>query len=370
VYSLSRVAMAIVHLALGLALASPAGAQGGTAAPTELEIASYNVQLAMPDAISHLLREWPGHKPNVAARARAIAARLACFDVVGLQEVVSDRRRRQLLEGLEAHGRACGKPSRLPSGRMFTLIDGPDATGPGLPPVDDELALASRLPIVASAAHVYENSSIDESVVAKGVLHARLARGAGEVLDVFVTHLQAGKEHPEIRRRQIEELAGFVRARASGGTSPVLVMGDLNLWGGEPDRADPASEYNFLISALDRAVAPGRFVDLWLATHPDDPETASGTKPRVLSNGTLRPREKRIDYILATVREVVPRSMRRDFFVSDLIVDGAPVGTLSNHAALLATIGLPPVGPGAPPSVQRMVQSPVTARSVQDDQYR
>lgn len=343
---------AIVHLAVGLAaglaVAAPAaaradGMQGvpidrGVAAATVLEIASYNVQLAMPDAISHLLREWPGHKPNVAARARAIAARLACLDVIGLQEVVSDRRRRQLLEELEARGRACDKPSRLPSGRMFTLVDGPDAEGPGLPPVDDELALASRLPIVASAAHVFENRSIAESVVAKGVLHARLTRGAGEVVDVFVTHLQAGKEHPEVRRRQIEELAAFVRARASGGTSPVLVMGDLNLWGGDPDRADPTSEYSFLLRTLNAVVAPGRFVDLWLATHPDDPETASGTKSRVLSNGTLRPREKRIDYILAA-GSVIPRSMRRDFFTSDLIVDGTPVGTLSNHAALLATVG-------------------------------
>lgn len=368
---------AIVHLAVALAVAAPAAARAdgasldgaGGAAATVLEVASYNAQFAMPDVISHVLREWPGHKPNVAARARAIAARLACFDVVGLQEVVSDRRRRQLLAELEARGRACGKPSRLPSGRMFVALDGPDAPGPGLPPVDDELALASRLPIVASGAHVFENRSIEESVVAKGVLHARLARGGGAVIDVFVTHMQAGKEEPEIRRRQIEELAAFVRARASGGTSPVLVMGDLNLWGGAPDRADPTSEYHFLLGALTGAVAPGRFVDLWLATHPDDPETESGTKPRVLSNGALRPREKRIDYILVTGSGASPGSMRRDFFMSDLIVDGTPVGTLSNHAALLATLRWPAAVAGRLPSARRMVQSPATAGSARDDQY-
>ena len=100
-------------------------------------------------------------------------------------------------------------------------------------------------------------------------------------------------------------------------------MGDLNLWGGAPDRADPASEYRQLIAALDAAVAPRRFVDLWLATHPRDPETASGTKPRVLDDGSLRPREKRIDFLLlagaarATARDAPrlpaerPRGRRR-----------------------------------------------------------
>ena len=34
--------------------------------------------------------------------------------------------------------------------------------------------------------------------------------------------------------------------------------------------------------------------------------------------------------------------MRRDFSASDLIVDGEPVGALSDHAALLAEIRLAP----------------------------
>ncbi len=124
-------------------------------------------------------------------------------------------------------------------------------------------------------------------------------------------------------------------------------MGDLNLWGGAPDRADPASEYRHLIAALDAAVAPRRFVDLWLATHPRDPETASGTKPRVLDDGSLRPREKRIDFLLlAGAGRARPLAMRRDFLPSDLVVDGTPLGDLSNHAALLAEIlWLAPAGP-------------------------
>ena len=90
------------------------------------------------------------------------------------------------------------------------------------------------------------------------------------------------------------------------------------------------------------AVAPRPLLDLWLATHPADPETASGTKPRVRVDGTVRPREKRIDYmLLAATPGVRPLTMRRDFLASDLVVDGRPLGHLSDHAALSALIEWP-----------------------------
>ena len=126
-------------------------------------------------------------------------------------------------------------------------------------------------------------------------------------------------------------------------------MGDLNLWGGAVDRADPASEYNHLMAALDAAVAPRRFVDLWLATHPRDPETDSGTKPRILDDGT-RPPAREADRLSAARRRRAarPLAMRRDFLPSDLVVDGEPVGDLSNHAALIAEIvWRPPADPAA-----------------------
>ena len=309
-----------------------------------LAVASYNVQFVTPElpVLGQLLREFPGHKPNVAARARAIGAALACFDVIALQETINDRRRAELLAELEARGRGCGQPSRLPSGRVFELFSGPQIADDSgwLPLVDDELALASRLPVVARGMLTFADAAGEDRLAAKGVLHARLARGQGatDVLDVFTTHLQAGREHGEVRRRQVEELAAFVRRSASA-EGPVLVLGDLNIWGGTVDRADPASEYNHLMQALNAAVAPRRFVDLWLATHAEDPETDSGTKPRRLQDGSLRPREKRIDFLLlAGAERATPLAMRRDFLPSTLRVDGEPVGDLSDHAALFADI--------------------------------
>ena len=331
---------------LTILTASPATAPA--ASPESLAVASYNVQFVTPDLplLREVLREFPGHKPNVAARARAIGTALACFDVIGLQETVNDRRRAELLAELERRGRACGKPSRLPSGRLFAAISGPKlAAEADWPPlVDDKLALASRLPIAAVDTLTFAAAAGADALAAKGALHARLVGGAGraDVLEVYVTHLQADAEQAEIRRRQIDELAAFV-ARTAYDAAPVLVLGDLNLWGGAPDRADPASEYNHLMQALNAAVAPRRFVDLWLATHADDPETHSGTKPRVLEDGSVRPREKRIDFLLlAGADRARPLVMRRDFLPSALVVDGEPVGDLSNHAALLAEIAWRP----------------------------
>ncbi len=342
---MAEVTSRIFDLGLGAALLAGMLTPAAAGEPgLRLTIASYNVQFVMPDLPfpADLVRDLPGQKANVALRARAIGTALACFDVIALQETINDRRRAELLDQLEADGRDCGKPSRLSSGRMFAAVAGPALPdGSLLPLLDDELTLASRLPVESIDMRAFHEAAGADALAAKGVLHARLALGsaAADRLDVFTTHLQAGDDRFEIRTQQIRELADFVRGRA--GSGPVLVMGDFNLWGGDVDRADPGSEYNLLLGALDGAVAPRRFVDLWLAAHPQDPETASGTKPRVLPDGSVRPREKRIDFLLlAGADRALPLAVRRDFLPSEIVVDGAPIGNLSSHAALLAEIAL------------------------------
>jgi endonuclease/exonuclease/phosphatase family metal-dependent hydrolase len=205
-------------LLLSGALVGTGGADGGAddavAAGAALRVASYNVQFVTPDLplLGRVLREWPGHKPNVTERAEAIAERLACFDVVALQETINDQRRREILDRLETAGRACGQPLRLRSGRMFEFVQGPDIErGSWLPLVGNELTLASRLPIVRTAAHIYAHAAEEDALAAKGMLHVRLARGE-DTIDVFVTHLQSGQEHGAVRRAQIEELVSAAAA--------------------------------------------------------------------------------------------------------------------------------------------------------------
>jgi endonuclease/exonuclease/phosphatase family metal-dependent hydrolase len=333
------------------------------AAAGELALASYNVQFVTPEVplLSRLLRELAGHKPNVSARAEAIGQALACRDLIALQETVNDVRRAELFAALQRHGRDCDKPSRLPSGVPFALLSGPalPADAAFLPLVDAALALASRLPVVAHHALTFADAAGADALAAKGVLHARLAPAPASTLDVYVTHLQAGHEHAAVRRGQVGELAAYSQ-RTAAAAGPVLLVGDRGGGGGAPDRADPASEYNHLLAALDAAVAPRRLVDLWLATHPQDPETDSGTKPRRLADGTLRPREKRIDFLLlAGAERAHPLAMRRDFLPSALVVDGAPLGDLSNHAALLAEVLWRPTSNPPPPLTAKAALQPM-----------
>src|SRR5690606_28417492 len=108
-------------------------------------------------------------------------------------------------------------PPWLASGRYFEVLAGPGPAAPSLAGIagwlradaalawlGDEVALASRLPIVASAALTYSTARGTDALAAKGVLHARLRRRdapGGDQLDVFVTHLQAN--HADIRKTQI-----------------------------------------------------------------------------------------------------------------------------------------------------------------------
>ena len=134
---------------------------------------------------------------------------------------------------------------------MFTFVDGPDVANDStwLPLVGNELALASRLPVVAVDSHVYGHAADEDRLAAKGVLHARLARAAADPIDVFVTHLQAGAEHGAVRRRQLEELAAFIRRKVNGAAHPILVLGDFNVRGSRVDRQDPVPTIAFWCSS-------------------------------------------------------------------------------------------------------------------------
>ena len=122
------------------------------------------------------------------------------------------------------------------------------------------------------------------------------------------------------------------------------MLGDLNLWGGTPDRADPASEYNHLMRGAGRGGgAPALRRPLARDPPGATPRPTSGTKPRLLEDGSLRPREKRIDFVLLAGAARASRSRcAATSCRATCVVDGEPVGDLSNHAALFAEIAWRP----------------------------
>ncbi|MDJ0943527.1 MAG: endonuclease/exonuclease/phosphatase family protein [Kiloniellales bacterium] len=295
-----------------------------------LEVIQYNVQFVAPWDFS---RASPKHYPNTEERARAIGRALACFDIVALNETINDRRRRQILAAMESAAPACGKPSRFGGGHSFQLL-----AGPSLPPAargwpslaglaafatsdvpmavtDDEVAIVTRLPVIASGSRVFGAARGTDALTAKGVLHARLGRGGRsaveDAIEVFVTHLQAN--HAEIRRRQIVELATFIEARADP-RLPALLFGDFNVDGSPAARADPEGEYQGLM----RRLAPLGFRDLGLAL-----------------GGTDSWERRRIDYIFLRGPGIRVREAGVETFGS------LPYDALSDHAAVTAALHWP-----------------------------
>lgn len=128
-------------------------------------------------------------------------------------------------------------------------------------PLGSGLWVASRLPVASAGGRFFRSRSGADRFASKGVLHARLdlgrllssssgARASSSstttaaaassssstspppghpLLDVFVTHMQAGASEAEqlSRARQADEAGAFVR-EASGGR-PFLLAGDLNM---------------------------------------------------------------------------------------------------------------------------------------------
>jgi endonuclease/exonuclease/phosphatase family metal-dependent hydrolase len=287
-----------------------------------LWIAQYNVQFVTPWDFGTVS---PKHWPNTEARARAIGETLACFDIVALNETINDTRRGEIFAAMERAGAACNRPSRLASGRYFAVLAGPEPDAPSFARIGnflssdaalawlgDEVALASRLPIVDSAAMAYSVARGSDALAAKGVLHARLRRGGnapqGDLLDLFVTHLQAN--YPDVRKVQIAELTAFIRERSDPAV-PAILLGDLNIDGSAAARRDPRAEYHAMI----RELAALGFRD-----------------PGQALKGTDSWQRRRIDYLLLRSARLSVAELRTEQF-HDL-----QVRALSDHAALTAEL--------------------------------
>src|SRR5690606_34578531 len=100
------------------------------------------------------------------------------------------------------------------------------------------LAIATDYPIMGAGYLPYARRSCAgfDCLSNKGVLFAEVAiPGVPGLVDVFTTHMQsqrasrvAESRHAEAHRRQMNELAGYIRS-SSPLTDPVLIGGDFNM---------------------------------------------------------------------------------------------------------------------------------------------
>jgi endonuclease/exonuclease/phosphatase family metal-dependent hydrolase len=306
-----------------------------------LRALTFNVQFR--DPLADVIE--PGW-PNTDDRARAVGEAIARFDVVALNEAFLESRREAILAEAERHADRCGHRGRLPDGSHFDVAIGTEAgsrafqlfealyqafAGDEIEPLEDSgLVLLSRFPVIGIGTHRFAASSGEDSVAAKGVLHAVLWRGGraplSDVIHLFATHLQADN-HP-VRDLQLGELVRFIdRETWNSRDAPVILLGDLNLDGGPGAQADSTSGYAGFLRLLDTHDL--EVVDLWTQLHP-------GT------NGFTSPNpapERRIDYFFLSRRSsafsgIEPEAVNVERFPWHH--DG--VSTLSDHNAVGARL--------------------------------
>jgi endonuclease/exonuclease/phosphatase family metal-dependent hydrolase len=286
-----------------------------------ISIAQYNTQFLFPAFFPTFVLEAFDHFPDSSERATLIGEELACRDIVTLNEVSNDARRADIFAAMEANAGACGRAPLIDGGtRFWDFFVGPHNSQTD-PVLDDEIAIASRFPIVQVHTLVYSDCTAEDCFADKGALHARLWRGPGhhgrDALDVFVTHTNNGDA---VLTSQLEELKGFVLAHHDP-EIPAIVMGDFNIVGNASEVSDPDSLYNTMIDKLREALP-----NLQDMGNPADPTNLKETK--------------RIDFVL--VNDIVTQPVQVDYFKGkfDGVTDPDLLptdGRLSDHAALLTT---------------------------------
>jgi endonuclease/exonuclease/phosphatase family metal-dependent hydrolase len=314
----------VFRLLVGVALATGAGlAWWWTQLPAarspssrHLKVITFNVQF-LPG-----VAETFNKRPDAAYRARAIAGKLADYDIIGLNEVFHATHRKTLLEefrknlGERFHGVTASERDRSVFG------------------VDGGLVIVSRWPIVASHSMTYGTGSsilkhglFADEFAAKGALHARIASGKtdSDCLDVFVTHLESVEAR--IRDQQYGKLADFIRSHADP-ARPVLILGDFNTTGDAGDLQDPQSQYHRMVAGLTHGCKGGCLTDLWPTLGRDAGGTSDPDRP---DGGN------RIDYIFVANPSPQTSPLRPTAVRVNRLLDPR-VTSLSDHAAVEAEL--------------------------------
>lgn len=157
------------------------------------------------------------------------------------------------------------------------------------------LTALSAHQILQTAFEPFDETSGSDAGANKGVLFTRIMLDNGVEVDVYLTHLQAGRGEKKeaIRLSQISEIQGFVREHSPDDERPVILMGDMNMKEFEnEERTLHTVTYNTLVDTdgvLDYSNdAPVKFLDIGRQIYTDPEENPLYTTVA----------KSRLDYIL------------------------------------------------------------------------
>lgn len=201
---------------LGITLSSAFPAIAGTCPGPEIKVLTYNVYMR-PD-------ELPGLWFANSKRAQLIAQQIGNADVIVFQEATDDQARGELLDRLH---------NRYPN---HTHVVETDSWGKQ----DGGVIIVSRWPVEVEKQEIYNSCKGTDCLSEKGVIYARIIKkshGRQQRFHIFGTHLNAFygdnpkklKEYQEIQKKQLGQLAIFIRRQQIPAGEPVIIAGDFNI---------------------------------------------------------------------------------------------------------------------------------------------
>lgn len=141
-------------------------------------------------------------------RIKDIANSLSDYDIVGLQEVFTNKARKTL------------EQTKFP----YKIIGG---VGSILFRAGNGLVFLSKFPIIFTNSIIYQSCFGSDCLAEKGAVLARIMLPSMIYLDIYITHLQSGGSISDfIRNEQMKSLSSFIQDNSEN--NPVLLIGDLN----------------------------------------------------------------------------------------------------------------------------------------------
>ena len=193
---------------------------GDKKAMWSVNMMTYNLMLPVSEPLRFNGQEQRSSRIP-AELAKLDATMLGGLDIVAFQELIPPGYRHKVLLAM----RQIGFPFQTPVLSVpFTTNQFKLASG--------GVVICSRHPIIATSNHVFDTICEGADCMAcKGVVYARILLPNSNVINVFVTHLQAWDtpKASDIRRAQCQQVVTFMKTCNIVADEVVVLMGDLNV---------------------------------------------------------------------------------------------------------------------------------------------